>query len=355
MSAEPCAPAQTTYDPWQWPLVVAPAAQAVLRAQAEDFRVDEDLGFAPSGEGPHTLVRLRKRDLDTERVALRLADLSGVQAAHIGFAGRKDRRAVATQWFSVPQPWQAGWTAALAGRGIEVLQHAPHGRKLRRGALRANRFAITLRAFEGERSAVESALERISRLGVPNYFGEQRFGREGANLRNAARLFAGRRMGRSQRGLALSAVRAWLFNRVTAWRVTDGSWQRALPGEPLMLHGSRSFFIADRIDGDLAHRLLSGDVHPSAPLWGRGALQSAGVCARREAQVLTPCAEWCAGLERAGLKQERRALRLQPEDLRWRWLEGEALRLDFTLPRGTFATAVLREVVRYQAASSPAA
>jgi tRNA pseudouridine13 synthase len=239
---------------------------------------------------------------------------------------------------------------ALQSDELTVLEHAWHSRKLPRGALAGNRFVLVLRGIDGGREAIDQRLQAISNHGVPNYFGEQRFGRGGTNVARAQAMFAGARVGRHPRGLYLSAARAWLFNRVLARRVADASWDGALDGEAFTLAGSRSFFVPGALDDELARRLAEGDVHPSGPLWGAGELPTRGAARALEEAVAGAEPELARGLAAAGLRQERRALRLLAQELRATWLDATTLRLEFALPAGSFATALLRELVDYRAA-----
>jgi tRNA pseudouridine13 synthase len=227
---------------------------------------------------------------------------------------------------------------------VKVLAATRHGRKLKRGALRGNRFVLTLREVQGEREAAERVLQQIAARGVPNYFGEQRFGREGGNLAQARAMFAGRRMDRDKRSILLSAARSQIFNSVLAVRVEHGTWDTALPGEIWSLAGSRSWFGPEPFDATLAGRLAQGDIHPSGPLWGEGEPPSADLVGALERQVAAQYADLAEGLVKARMEQERRALRLMPRDLRWRWLDDATLELAFELPAGAYATVVVREL-----------
>lgn len=333
-----------------WPRALGvPEATARVRASAEDFRVDELRDGEADGEGEHLLLHLRKRNRNTEEVARALARHAGVRARDVAYCGLKDRVAVTSQWFSVWLPGKPDpdWSPML-GDDLQLLSQARHRRKLQRGGLRGNRFTLLLRDVRGDRAILEQRLARVAAEGVPNYFGEQRFGRDGSNLAAAEAMFAGRRVkDRHRRGLYLSAARSLLFNAVLAARVTDGSWNRALPGEALQLAGSRSFFVAEVVDEAIATRLAAGDVLPSGPLWGRGEPPTLGVARALEAAVLAPYDAFRRGLEAGGLKQERRALRLVVSDLQWHWpQDGQDLQLSFELPAGCYATAVLRELVQ---------
>ena len=334
-----------------WPRTFgAPHAVATLRNTPEDFRVDEQLGFAPDGEGEHALLQIRKRNRNTADVARLLARHAGVRERDVSFGGLKDRNAVTTQWFSVWLPGKEtpDWSP-IENDDLQVLVSARHRRKLQRGTLTGNAFEIVLRDVVGDREELEHRLHTIAQRGVPNYFGEQRFGREGGNLAKATDMFNGRRVkDRELRGLLLSAARSFLFNEVLAVRVQNGSWQRVLPGEAVMLAGKHSFFICDEPDAEIEQRCLTGDIHPSGPLWGKGELPTHGAARELEQWVADAQPLFTQGLVKADLRQERRPLRLPVAELRWEWMaegEGNSLRLHFVLPAGSYATAVLRELV----------
>ncbi len=320
---------------------------AVIRSTPEDFFVEEIPAFEPGGEGEHLLLAVEKRGLSTAAVARRLAEWASLPEMAIGYAGMKDRHAVTRQRFSVHLPKRAAPdTATLRSDDLQVLDATWHNRKLPRGALAGNRFVLTLREVQGERAAIETRLAQIAAHGLPNWFGEQRFGREGGNVAAALAMFAGHRVRRDQRSILLSAARSELFNRALAARVRNASWETALDGEVWMLAGSRSVFGPETFDEILAQRLAAFDIHPSAPLWGEGALRSTGECAALELSALSgeDALALREGLEKAGLKQERRALRLVAEGLSWEWVEPSALRLSFALPPGGYATALLQEL-----------
>ena len=326
----------------------APVLSARIRVAPEDFRVDEIDGFEADGSGEHLLLKVEKRGMNTAFAAKLLAQWAGIDESGIGYAGLKDRHAVTVQRFTVHLPGREAPGIGLleAHEGLRVLAASRHSRKMPRGALAGNRFALRLREASGDAAAVEARLQAIAARGVPNYFGEQRFGREGDNIPNALAMFAGRRVARAQRTHLLSAARSQLFNRVLASRVEAGTWDAALDGEVWLLDGSRSVFGPLPFDDALAARLASFDIHPSAPLWGRGELRSTGAAAKLERDALADAESLALrdGLESAGLKQERRATRLQPRELSWEWLEPETLELRFSLPPGAYATAVLAEL-----------
>ncbi len=335
----------------QWPHAGAPPiTQAILRAAPEDFVVEEQMDIVPSGAGEHLWLQVRKRGVNTDFVARVLARAAGVPARAVSYAGMKDRHAIATQWFSVHLPGRAApdLTAVLPEE-IEVLAIQRHARKLQRGALTGNRFGIVLRDCRGDRERLVQRIEEIGRTGVPNYFGEQWFGRDRGNLARAEEMFRGARVGdRHLRGVYLSAARSLLFNEVLARRIADGTWNNALEGDVFVLNGTNSFFIPDTIDDVIQRRLAQGDIHPSGPLWGEGEPPSRGEVLALELGVVQHDAVLVDGLTRAGLAQERRALRLLARDLVVEWFDATTLKLSFFLSAGAYATTVLRELARYR-------
>lgn len=323
-----------------------PAGRAQLRAAPEDFLVQEWLGWEADGAGDHVLLKVRKRGANTLWIAKQLARLAQVHPRDVGFAGLKDRDAVAEQAFTLParsaigEAWQG-----VAGEGFEVVAAARHRRKLKRGALKGNDFTIVLRDFSGDAQVLEQRLRSVAAAGVPNYFGPQRFGRDAGNLRTSLAWFSDgvAPADRWQRGFALSAARAAIFNAVVAQRVGDGTWNRLLPGEIVNLDGSGSVFVADTVDATLEERCAQLDIHPTGPMWG-GAASAAGAVAALEADVGGRHEALARGLGSAGLESERRALRIRVDRLEWT-IERDVVQLRFRLFRGAFATSVLHELI----------
>jgi tRNA pseudouridine13 synthase len=332
-----------------------PPLSARLRVSPEDFVVEEILGYEADGEGEHALLWVEKRGANTDWIARELARYAGIPPLNVGYAGLKDRHAVTRQMFSVglagkPEP---DWSA-FPSTEAKVLSAARHRRKLKRGALRGNRFVLTLREVEGDRAAADAVLEQIARRGVPNYFGEQRFGREGGNVAQARAMFAGRRVDRDKRAFLLSAARSEIFNHVLATRIERGAWDSPLEGDIWSLAGSRSWFGPEPFDDVLADRLARGDIHPSGPLWGDGETPAQGEAGALEREIAAANQDLAAGVAGARMEQERRPLRLMPKDLQWRWLADDALELSFELPAGAYATVVVRELARInEAAPAP--
>jgi tRNA pseudouridine13 synthase len=335
-----------------------PSLVGVLRAQPEDFFVEEDLGIAPDGAGEHVFVRVEKRGANTDWVARELARIAGVRPDAVNFAGLKDRHAVTRQTFSVHLPGkrEPDWSG-VSHAEFRVLEATRHSRKLKRGALKGNRFRIVLRHVEGERAVAERILAQIAVHGVPNYFGEQRFGREAGNVQRSLAMFAGRRVQRHERSLLLSAARSQLFNCILSRRVRDASWNGPLQGDVWMLGGTHSIFGPEPLTPEIAQRCASGDISPTGALWGAGELRSRDSVAALESAVAEENAALARGLVDNGLEQERRALVLRPRELNWQWRSEADIEVSFYLSSGAYATVVLREIAgtsRATEASAPA-
>lgn len=329
-----------------------PAGTGTIRSVPEDFQVFEDLGYQATGDGEHLLLVIRKTKLTTNEVAAMLARHAGVRRRDVSFAGMKDKQAVTTQAFSIHLPGRPDpdWDG-LETDQLVVLESNRHSRKIRRGALRGNRFILRIRNVEADRQLLQQRISAVARSGVPNYFGPQRFGRSGENLQLAKRLFEGSltKPGRQLKGILLSSVRSWLFNLVLAERVAQGNWNRVIPGDVMLLVGSNRQFLADQDVGELQSRVDALDINPSAPLNGRSSrsLRAALEAAQVEQRVLSDRQFWLSGLERFGLTEDRRSLRLLVDDLQCEWAQDDLV-LGFSLPAGSYATVVLRELLMVQ-------
>jgi tRNA pseudouridine13 synthase len=316
----------------EWPLAHGPPLfSARLRTLPQDFQVTEQLGWDLSGDGEHDYLWIEKTDANTEWVARQLAQYAEVPAKDVGYAGLKDRHAVSRQWFSVPR-WNAPVWGGLDVEGVRIVDSGRHLRKLRRGAHRGNAFRILLRLDATPKVDPEAIAERLAlirRAGVPNYFGEQRFGRDGGNLRLADDWAAGRRLPRHKRSLAISTIRSFLFNETLARRVQECTWNRLVPGDYANLDGTGSIFDVTHIDDELQRRCEEMDVHPACVLAGEGSKMGHET--------------WQAALDRRRVQAGSRSLRLAVQELRSEVSE-QAVMLTFSLEKGAFATSVLREL-----------
>lgn len=354
------------------------ALSAVFKQRLADFCVDEILpaDFAASGAGEHLWMRVQKQDRNTHDVIDSLARCCGCRARDIGYSGLKDRRAVTTQWFSLPTaqindrqiarhaiaeiPARLSADPQFAA-GCELLDQFMHTRKLKSGMHSGNRFRVTLRECDARhRERFEARLQQIRQQGFPNYFGLQRFGIEGRNLLTYQRLGSAQPGRKSQqarraRSMALSAARSIMFNAVLACRLNDKSCMHVQTGEPLMLANSGSFFIAESTDDALSERLASYDVLTTGPLWGVTKEQDSALLdwQLRETALWLDWSTRCLPEEtrvnpelllQSGLSHQRRSLLCRPGQLSWQWQDSATLTLEFTLPAGVFATALLHEL-----------
>ena len=318
-----------------------------IRTIPEDFIVDEELGFSPIGEGEHVFLRIRKKERNTEDVACLLARHSGMPRKSVSYAGLKDRNAVTSQFFSVHLPGKQGpdWQE-LADPSLEFLSINRHQKKLKRGALSRNIFCLRIRGFSGNRDIAEQRMQQIKRQGVPNYFTSQRFGHNANNLVYAEQILLNNKRvkDRFKRNIYFSAARSWLFNLVLAERVRRENWNSAIAGDSMMLNGSRSCFNVEIIDQEIINRMNEFDINPTAPLCGRGDAMVTAEAAEIESAILSDWQGWTEGLEKARMELARRPMRVSVADLSWDWPEENQLELRFSLPPGSYATAVLREL-----------
>ncbi len=329
----------------------APVIRARFKARAADFRVSETLAWPLDGHGEHVYLRIRKCGIATGEAMQRLARAAGLPLRAVGRAGLKDRQGVCRQWLSLHLPGRgAPDLSAAEDASLRIETMVRNRRKLRPGSHGGNHFRIRLRDVAGDTDALARRLADIAREGVPNYFGEQRFGRGGENVTRAARMLSGRLTvrGRLQRGLLLSAARAWLFNGLLSARVRDGSWRQYRPGDVMNLDGSGSFFVPEQWDEALQRRLEEGDIHPTGPLWGEDDTPARDQAAALETQLPALAPELCRGLAATGMKMQRRSLRLPVQALHYCRPSAQALTIAFSLPPGAYATAVLREFCQYQ-------
>ena len=291
-----------------------------IRATPEDFVVTEELDVTFSGHGEHDWLRIEKTGANTHWVAEQLAKHAGVPVRDVGYAGLKDRHAVTTQWFSVRRPSGGTDWSAFARPDAQILEQQIHARKLKRGAHRGNGFAIAVRTdgISNHTVAIDERLALIAARGVPNYFGEQRFGRDGANVALGHAVAEGRRVPRHKRSIGISALRSLKFNEGLDERVRAGSWDSLLPNDFANLDGTGSVFAVEEVTTELERRCAELDIHPCGQL---------------------------PEIPEARVAASRRPLRMRVRKLQWTIDDG-ALWLDFSLGRGSYATAVLREIVQ---------
>jgi tRNA pseudouridine13 synthase len=331
-----------------------PGIGGVLKQRVEDFEVEEIPAYLPEGQGEFLYLWVEKRGLSAEQMTSHLARALGIAHQDVGTAGLKDRQAVTRQQVSVPIRC-APLVASLNQPGLTVLKTAPHGNKLRSGHLKGNRFAVLLRDVQPDAAGgAEPIRERITRLGFPNYYGEQRFGRENETLRLGFDLLAGRthpgRIPRARRKfllrLALSAAQSELFNQALVRRLQDGLLHRVLPGDVMQVVASGGKFVVEDAGREQA-RFDAHEIVTTGPMFGPKMTQPQGEVAEREASLLRE-----ANVEPSAFREfgkltsgTRRPYLVWPDDLTVA-AESDGLRFRFTLPSGTYATVLLREFMK---------
>jgi len=325
-----------------------PGCGGAFKLVPEDFEVEELPAYLPSGEGEHLFLWIEKRGRDTREVVRTLARALAVPEGDVGVAGMKDRHAITRQLISVPARAEPR-LGDFALEGVSVLWARRHGNKLRTGHLKGNRFRLRLRGVRDVGAARES-FSRLTARGVPNYFGEQRFGRERDNADLGKLLLLGHRLpkrpDRFERKLYLSAFQSRLFNRALAARLREGTFDQALLGDVLRKEETGGLFVceAPEVDGP---RVAAFEVSPAGPMFGPKMTPAAHGVAEVEAALLKEEGMTLSDFVRGGGETEgtRRPYRVRlgnPELSP----EGEDLVLTFELSRGAYATEVLAELLK---------
>lgn len=289
--------------------------------------MDENLGFIPEGEGEHIYLHVKKRGMNTQWLVKNVSKFAKIKERDIGFCGMKDRYAITTQWLSLymPKKTPPDWKALEANPDLDIsiLDITKGPKKLRRGQHQNNNFKIVLKNFVApSEDELESLLCSIQQKGVPNYFGEQRFGRGGNNLINASKwLDDGRRIETcGPKGIIMSAARSYIFNLYLAERVTQNNWAEVIPGD-----------------------VKNQQEQPEGPMWGRGKPARTDLALEIQNKVLEGRDAWLNGLEHCGLNQEGRSLVLKPQNFAWEY-QDQTLTLVFELLPGQYATTILGEI-----------
>jgi tRNA pseudouridine13 synthase len=331
-----------------------PQSTAQFKYSPEDFQVHEFFDTPFSGQGEHIVIQIEKRGLTTAEVIKSLSRLINKSEKLISYAGLKDRQAVATQWLSIHAPGEeiAG-IEQLSAPGWKVIHSTRHHKKLKPGFLTGNRFVIRLREVSHPED-LQQRIEKIKTGGVPNYFGEQRFGNNAGNLVKAeALLVQGMKVrDRFLKAMYCSAARSWIFNLILSQRVQDHSWNNPLAGDVMQLSGSNSIFVIDEVTAEILQRIEDKDISPASPLPGKSKNKVQGEAQALITKIYADWLPWLSGLERYGLEEAWRAniLHLQQFES---VIEGNNAELSFILPAGSYATAVIRELVLLSEVSEP--
>lgn len=326
-------------------LLGKPQQAGRLKAEFADFIVREELGYPLAGEGEFVAVKVRKTNANTLFVGEQLAKFVGISVKNMSYAGLKDRHAVTEQWFCLHLAGkETPDFSAFECEGVEILEVTRHNRKIRTGALEGNYFELLLRDVE-ETDELKQRLNQLQAVGFPNYFTEQRFGRDGHNLTQAQRWASGEISvkDRKKRSFYLSAARSEVFNLVVSQRITDQQMQTVLLGDYLQLAGSNSFFevkVEDLVQSQ--QRLDENDVLLTAPLIGENSLEQKGN--EREKAIVAQHENLISLMKKERMNAARRAILCKPQDLHWQF-EPEGLRITFFLNSGSYATGLVRELI----------
>lgn len=322
-----------------------------IKVEPEDFDVEEIPAYEPSGSGDFLYLWLEKRGMGAEYFTRQVAKRLSIAAGEVGTAGLKDRHAVTRQWVSAPASAEAN-LHLLEGDGIRVLRVSRHTNKLRPGHLHGNRFRVLVRDVEtGNDADVTAIIERIQQHGLPNFYGAQRFGRDGETLRLGLALLRGETPERKVRNpflkkLALSAAQSALFNHYLGQRLVDGLLRIVMPGDVMSKYPFGGMFVAEDAAREQA-RFAAREIVSAGPIFGRKTFPATAAAAEREAATI---AAW--GLTEAQfsgfgklLQGTRRHNLIYVDDLAWEKV-ADGLRLTFTLPAGSYATVLLREIMK---------
>ncbi len=324
-----------------------PGIEGTIRHQPQDFQVDEVPAYSPLGSGEYLFVRIEKARLTTRAIFEYLRDRLQINEAHIGVAGLKDKHALTRQWFSIPARYEARLEGLAGLEGVRVLERGLHPHKLKVGHLRGNRFRILIRAGAGARltrSRAEAILRVLEGQGVPNYYGPQRFGIGGLNpLKGYELVKKGKVHAPSWlKKFLVSSLQSLLFNDWLALRLQMGLFGQVIEGDVAKKHDTGGEFVV--LDAEAENpRALRFEISATGPLYGKKYREAQGAARALEEQILQKYE-----LERhhfAVRRGDRRLIRFPLTE--WDVEEApEGLWVSFFLPKGAYATAVLRELMK---------
>ena len=326
-----------------------PGVGGRIKVEPEDFEVEEIPSYEPLGHGEHLFLWVQKVGVGPEFFARTIAQRLNVPVNSVGMAGLKDRHAISRQWVSVPQGAEPN-LHKLDGDGITLLRHTRNQNKLKTGHSRGNRFRILIRdADPSKADALAAVLDRLRTLGMPNYYGPQRFGRGGGTVDLGFQCLAGTQPKRIRPFVykfALSAVQSLLFNDYLGRRVLDGLYRNVLPGDVMAKWPFGGLFVADDVPVEQA-RFDAKETVTAGPMFGTHTFAAAKDAAAREAEVLSDHKLSAQSFANFGklMGGTRRHNLIYIDDLDATW-EPAGLRLAFSLPSGCYATVLLREVMK---------
>ena len=333
----------------------AALGDALLKSVPQDFEVEEVLGFEPDGEGEHLFVWVEKTGLTTHELIERLAKQAQVSPASISHSGMKDKQAVTRQWLSLHLPGQERTLESEADAGYHILRQQRHSKKLRPGTHRANRFTLRLRELFVDAGSLDARMGELRSGGFANYFGDQRFGSRQDNVQRALIELDQRKLRRQRRGLLISSLRSYLFNRILARRIEQGIWLEPVAGDLFMLRGSHSVF-SEAIDDSIRQRFQMFDISSCASLYGSGTTRLSEDALAIEQAEFEANAEITACLERQQSRLQMRPTRAVADELDYDYDAAKGvLELSVCLPAGCYVTVLLSHFAKlHEAGRGPA-
>jgi tRNA pseudouridine13 synthase len=391
-----------------------PGTGGRIKVEPEDFFVEEIPLYHPTGTGQHIYVEIEKRGLSTFSAIRMLAQALGIAPKAIGYAGLKDAHAVTRQRLSIDNVTPEA-VQALDFPCIKILAVDRHPHKLKIGHLAGNRFVIRVREVErGALPLAERLLDMLLTQGVPNFFGQQRFGTRSNThclgemlIRKDAPRFVAEYLGQPQPHETARIQAARQLVDEQRWAEALAEWPGNLPDERRVLAAIvkaggnpevsfraldkklKSFFVsafqsrlfnqllADRIErlnrlevGDVAYIHASGaafvvqdvtveqpradrfEISPSGPLFGPKMLRAEAEPGRREVALLAEQQLILEDFKLPGLKLRgaRRPYCFRPGAAKMWWDEG--LMISFELQPGMYATTVMAEIMKVEEVSS---
>jgi len=335
------------YRPERYPFLTQdlPGVGGRIRLLPQDFQVEEVPAYLPKGEGEHLYLLLEKEGLTTREVFEFLRDQVGVPEKEIGVAGLKDKHARTRQWFSIPRRHEDALCLLENLRGVRLLQADLHTNKLRTGHLKGNRFRILIREPQGGRERAEAILRVLQEKGLPNYYGPQRFGLGGQNpVRGYELVKKGKGRGSPWlKRFLIGSLQSLLFNDWVALRIERGLYDRVIPGDWAKKHATGGEFLVE--SEAEAERALRLEISATGPLFGKKYPEAEGEARALEDEILARY-----GLAREEFRARRGARRpIRVPLAEWSVEEApEGLWLSFFLPKGSYATSLLREVMKQE-------
>ena len=327
----------------------APEISGVIKSEVADFKVDETLGFEPSGEGEHLFLQIEKTGLSTHELIDQVAIDFNIKPRDVGYSGLKDKHAVTRQWLSLHLAGQMQSMKIPESSAYKILSQGWHTRKLKPGSHRSNCFEVLIREVDSFDGTAQQQLDLIREKGMANYFGQQRFGRSDDNVSRALQVFANarktRKLSRTRKGIYLSALRSELFNQILSARIKNDIWNKPAEGDVFMLSGSQSIF-QEAITDEILERFSQFDISSTASLFGEGENRLKLQALQIEQTVFEENVEICDCLLRLKARLHRRPIRIQVKNLEVDYQSADKLiNIKAELPRGSYFTSLLNHFV----------